>query len=90
MAYVKEICVSRSTRMNMGNYEGVEHFVSMRAELDEFDVPEDEEATLERLVDDAMAEQLVRSYRARGKSGMANHAAVAKHHGLGACSALRK
>ena len=78
---IREIVVSRSVRVNTGNYEGLEHFMSMKAELDELD---DETAVARRLtetVERSMVEQLVRSYRVRGKSGM-THEKTARHHGL--------
>ena len=78
---VKEISVSRSCRVNLGNYEGVEHFVSMKAELDELD---DVVQVTERLagqVQRAMVTQLHLSYAVRGKKDMTLEK-VARHHGL--------
>ncbi len=34
---IKEATVSRSYKINLGNYENVDVFVCMRAELDDFD-----------------------------------------------------
>lgn len=79
---IKEIVISRSCRINIGNYEGLEHFLSMKAQLDELD---DEVMAVEELaakVERAMVAQLVRSYKARGKKDMTDPAKVAKHHGL--------
>ena len=79
---IKEIVVSRSCRVNIGNYEGIEHFLSMKAQLDELD---DEAMAAEELavkVERAMVAQLVRSYKVRGKKDMADPTRVAKHHGL--------
>ena len=80
MADVKEITVSRSVRVNTGNYEGTEHFVSMKAELDEFDDPASVHAELAAGVERAMVSQLHRSYKVRGKKLTATQ--VATHHGL--------
>ncbi len=80
MAEIKEVTVSRSVRINTGNYEGTEHFVSMRAELDELDTPEDAAAELAAKVERAVVAQLHRSYKVRGKEMSVEK--VARHHGL--------
>ena len=78
-----EVCVSRSVRVNMGNYEGTDHFVSMKAELDGLD---DDEASataeLTAHVERAMVRQLSRAYKVRGKKDMVPFEKVARHHGL--------
>ncbi len=79
---VTEIAVSRSVRMNTGNYEGTEHFVSMKAEVDELDDVAEEARALAATVERTMVTQLVRSYRVRGKTTMSDPKAVARHHGL--------
>lgn len=80
MAEVKEVTVSRTCKINIGNYESVDHFVSMKAELDPFDDPEEAVRETAAQVETAMAAQLARSYRVRGKKmGLAD---VVKHHGL--------
>lgn len=81
MADVKEVTISRSVRMNTGQYEGTEFFISMRAELDGLDPVEDETRELERRVEAAMLAQLMRGYKARGKAVTAEQ--VAKQHGIG-------
>lgn len=78
---VREVTVSRSVRVNTGNYEGTEHLVSMRAELDELDDPASASKELAADVERAMVVQLCRSYRVRGKKEMTPER-VAKHHGL--------
>ncbi len=78
---VKEIVVSRSVRVNTGNYEGTEHFVSMKAEIDELDDEAKASAELNAHVERAMVTQLVRAYKVRGKKDMTPEK-VAKHHGL--------
>jgi len=79
--FIKEICVSRSVRVNTSNYEGTEHFISMKAEVDELDDIREETSKLVATVEKAMVTQLVRSYTTRGKKGMTPEK-VAKHHGL--------
>ncbi|MEE9592031.1 MAG: hypothetical protein V3W28_00430 [Thermoplasmata archaeon] len=80
---IKEITVSRSVRVNTGNYEGTEHLVRMRAEVDPtFDDLHEAHDALVRVVEYAMVEQLVRSYRVRGKKDMADPKRMARHHGL--------
>ena len=78
---IKEIVVSRSVRVNTGNYEGLEHFVSMKAELDELDDEVTVAAELAATVERTLVAQLHRSYRVRGKAEMTPEK-VAKHHGL--------
>ncbi len=78
---IKEITVSRSVRVNTGNYEGSEHFVCMKAEPDELDDATSAMAELTAQVERTMVAQLVRSYRVRGKKDMTAER-VARHHGL--------
>ncbi len=80
MSVIKEIVISRSCRVNTGNYEGLEHFVSMKAELDELDDVTEMARDLAADVERAMVVQLVRSYRVRKKALTAVE--VARHHGL--------
>lgn len=51
MARITEMTVSRSVRMNTGNYEGTEQFVSMKAEVDELDDPREVAAELAATVE---------------------------------------
>ena len=78
---IKEIVVSRSVRVNTGNYEGLEHFVSMKAELDGLDDETEVAVELSAKVERAMVAQLHRSYKVRGKKDMTPEK-IAKHHGL--------
>ncbi len=78
---VREINISRSVRINTGNYEGTEHFVSMKAEVEELDDATEEILSLTATVERAMVAQLVRSYKVRGKKDMTPKK-VARHHGL--------
>lgn len=78
---IKEIVISRSIRINTGNYEGSEHFVSMKAELDELDDETSVTVELNAKVERVMVTQLCRSYRVRGKKDMTPEK-VARHHGL--------
>lgn len=80
MAEIKEITVSRSCKMNLGNYESVDHFIVLKADVSEFDTPEEVIEELQVSVDSAMALQLQRSHKARGKEQTL--AQVIKHHGL--------
>lgn len=76
-----EVVVSRSVRVNTGNYEGTEHFVSMKATVDELDDEDSAVAELSAHVERAMVVQLHRSYGVRGKKDMTLEK-VARHHGL--------
>ena len=78
---IKEIVVSRSVRINTGNFEGTEHFMSVKAELDELDDETSAIAELSAKVERAMVVQLHRSYQVRGKKDMSPEK-VARHHGL--------
>ena len=78
---IKEIVVSRSVRVNTGNYEGIEHFVSMKAELDELDDETSVTTELNAKVERTLVAQLHRSYQVRGKKDMTPEK-VARHHGL--------
>jgi len=83
MAQIKEIVASRSIKINVGNYESVDHFVSMKMELDELDDEPKCADELAETVELAIARQVALGYKARGKKNMASTLAVAKHHGLG-------
>ncbi len=78
---VTEIVLSTSVRMNTGNFEGTEKFVSMKTEVDPLDDDVKVAADLNAKVERAMVTQLVRSYKVRGKKDM-TPAKVARHHGL--------
>lgn len=78
---VKEIVISRSVRVNTGNYEGTDHFISMKAEIDELDDEPSAAAELNAHVERAMVAQLVRAYKVRGKKDMTAEK-VARYHGL--------
>jgi len=80
MAEVKSITVSRSARVNLGNYEGLEHFISMSADLDDFDDEAEELQKLSAKVERSMVAMLCRSHKVRGKQS--KPAVVAKHYGL--------
>jgi len=80
MANIKEITVSRSVRVNTGNYEGTEHFVSAKAELDEFDDEADISSQVSQVVEKALMVQLVRAYKVRGKK--ISPEIIGKQHGL--------
>ncbi len=79
---VVRVTVSRSVRVNTGNYEGTEHFTSMKAEIDGLDDPVAETINVARMVEVALLAQLVHSYGVRGKKEMTVKR-IARHHGLG-------
>lgn len=81
MAVVKEIACSRSVRVNTGQYEGTELFVSMKMELDELDDEREQADLLATTVEEAIGRQLLMSYRVRGKK--LSRSLIAKQHGLG-------
>jgi hypothetical protein len=59
-----EVVVSRSVRVNLGDFQGTELFVSMKDESDE---PVKAQRRLRRLVDQALIADLQRHFKARGK-----------------------
>lgn len=79
---VTEIVASRSVRVNTGEYEGTEHFVSLKAEVDELDTPEQAMAELAAMAEQQLARQLLAHYLTRGKKALSTLDAVKKHHGL--------
>lgn len=80
MADIKEVTVSLSCRVNHGNYEGSEHFVSVKAELDELDDAREVAAELRATAERAMHAGLVRSYGVRRKK--LTDEQIARQHGL--------
>lgn len=65
---VKEIIASRTIKVSLGNYESIDVFVSMRAELDELDDELVCQEQLGRRVESATYAQLVNVHKARGKA----------------------
>lgn len=80
MAKIIEIVVSRSVKINLGNYESLDHFLSVKAEVDELDDVPEEIIKLTAVVERAMVHQLVRSYKVRHKP--MGPGRTARHHGL--------
>jgi len=78
---VTEIIASRTCKVNLGDYQSFDVFVSMRAEVDT--ALDDETQAMEELnmkVEKAMSYQLFRSLKARGKKITKEQAA--KSYGL--------
>lgn len=81
MAEITKIVASRSTRVNTGQYEGTEYFLSLEATIDpELDDAEEERKLLEAKLNQAMLATLVSAHKATGKA--VTVAAVAKRHGI--------
>ena len=83
MAAYSEIVVSRSVRVNTGNYEGVEHFMNVKVVLGENESGNIEAtvADANALVETSMLQSLRRSYRIRGVK--ISDTEICKRHGLG-------
>lgn len=79
---VTEIVISRSIRVNTGNYEGTDHFISAKAELDELDDFASASADLAAQVEEQMVTQLRAHYGVRNVKNLLELSAIRKHHGL--------
>lgn len=81
MLNVTKIVASRSTRVNTGQYEGTEYFISMEVEIDpQMDDWKEQKGLLEQKLDAAMLDTLHAAHRANGKN--VTREAVAKRHGI--------
>ncbi|QNN99802.1 hypothetical protein P67b_00043 [Ruegeria phage Tedan] len=80
MAELKEITTSVSCRLNTGNYEGTEFFVSLKFEVEDFDDPNEIINVARNAANLAMVAQLARAYKGMGKK--VTRADLAKRHGL--------
>ncbi len=78
---VTGITVARTHRVNLGNYENVDVFVSMRAEIDmALDDTIQETALLAGAVEDAALQQIMFVYKARGKK--VTEEQIKRRHGI--------
>ena len=77
---IKEIVACRSYKINLGNYDNVDVFVSVKADIDPLDDPDEAVAELAARVERAALAQLMSVYRARGKK--ASEAEVRRRHGI--------
>ena len=76
-----EIVVSKSAKINTGNYESADVFVSMKRILDPaLDDYKSSHAELSRLVNDAVLADIVSHYKARGKKETRKQ--LARQYGL--------
>lgn len=80
MAHVAEINVSKSVRVNTGQYEGTETFVSLKVVLDELDDYETELAAAEERLAKAILMAVHSVHAASGKKPTL--AAISTRHGL--------
>jgi hypothetical protein len=62
------VTVSRSVRVNLGNYESADFFVSMTGEPDEGQTRTSVARTLRKSVDESLIENLSAHFKARGKA----------------------
>lgn len=79
---ITEIVASRSVRVNTGNFEGTDHFVSAKAELDELDDPEQAMMELAGIVEERIVVQLQNHYKTRNVKNLIELGNIRKHHGL--------
>ena len=77
---IEEVNASCSVRMNTGNYEGTEYFVSVKVSVDQFDDPQECTDLAQKRAVEAMLGQLERAYKARGKK--LTREQICKQHGL--------
>lgn len=81
MAIVNEVVVSRSVKVNLGDYESIDLFTSMKGEIE----PGEDEAEaykgLVKAVERSMVMQILAHYKARGRNADKNF--VIKRYGFG-------
>ena len=77
-----EIALSRSVRVNTGNYEGTEIFCSVKAELDELDDMQEVRTTVKAALNEALLDDLTEHYRLRGQSDRMTLEAIRRRHGV--------
>lgn len=77
---IKEITISRSTRINLGNYEGIEVLTSMTAVVDELDDDAEIAAQLAERVEGASFMQIKALHKRRRKA--VTDAELAKRYGV--------
>ncbi|WP_027521738.1 hypothetical protein [Bradyrhizobium sp. Ec3.3] len=65
---IREITVSQSVRVNLGDYQATDFFVSMNAELEDGDKPLDAAASLRRRIGHALTNSVGANFKARGKT----------------------
>lgn len=77
---VQNITISRAVKVNIGNYESTDIFVSMTAQLDDFDDPKESAIKLKDAVLDDILNQLIVLYKERGKT--TTKASLKRQYGL--------
>ena len=81
MARITEIAVSRSVKLNLGDYESTDLFTSMKVELEPEDDAVEERKKLVQTVERAMVAQTLAHLKARSKA--VDRAYVIKRYGFG-------
>lgn len=64
---ITEITASRTARINLGDYESTDVFMSMKAEVEDGDLVAEVRKSLLQTLERAMTMQVVAAYKARGK-----------------------
>ncbi|MET4240275.1 hypothetical protein [Bradyrhizobium sp. RT10b] len=77
---VLEITVSQTVRVNLGDYQSTDFFVSMKAEVEDGEKPLDVAASLRRRVAHALTNSVGANFKARGKDISAKQ--IAKTYGI--------
>ncbi|MFL9499193.1 hypothetical protein ACJMQP_03965 [Rhodopseudomonas palustris] len=80
MAEVTEVVVSQTVRVNLGDYESVDFFVSMKATLNEDDTARAVAAALRADVQSSLVNAIGANFKARGRTVTA--ASIQKQYGL--------
>lgn len=75
-----EVVKSRSVRVNLGNYESTDFFVSVKAEVDDDETRSSVARSLRKTVDASLIEDISAHFIARGKTLSKN--AIAKKYGF--------
>lgn len=64
---ISEVVVSRSVRVNLGDYQATDFFVSMKAEPGDGEKSRDVARSLRRVVDRAIVKNISAHFRGRGQ-----------------------
>lgn len=65
---ITEVAASRTVRINLGDYQSTDFFVSMKAEVFDGEKRTDAARSLHKLIDRVLLIEVARHFKARGKT----------------------